>query len=92
LEAIRAGKAIVSTSVGAQGLDLSTYKAVAIANGIIPFANNVIRLLQHPEERVKLEREALAYAKALPTWDQASAGFANCYEEMATFGSKDTDA
>jgi glycosyltransferase involved in cell wall biosynthesis len=92
LEAISAGKAIVSTSVGAQGLDLSTYKAVTIANGVIPFANSVIRLLQYPEERVKLEREALAYAKALPTWDQASAGFAKCYEEMATFRSKNTDA
>jgi polysaccharide biosynthesis protein PslH len=92
LEAISAGKAIVSTSVGAQGLDLSTYKAVKIANGVIPFANSVIRLLQYPEERVKLEREALAYAKSLPTWDQASAGFARCYEEMATFRSKNTDA
>lgn len=83
LEAISAGKAIVSTSVGAQGLDLSTYKAVTIANGVIPFANSVIRLLLYPEERAKLEREALAYAKALPTWDQASSGFAKCYEEMA---------
>jgi glycosyltransferase involved in cell wall biosynthesis len=92
LEAISAGKAIVSTSVGAQGLDLSTYKAVTIANGVIPFANSVIRLLQYPEERAKLEREALAYAKALPTWDQASSGFAKCYEEMATFRSKNTDA
>ena len=92
LEAISAGKAIVSTSVGAQGLDLSTYKAVTIANGVIPFANSVIRLLQYPEERVKLEREALAYAQALHTWDQASAGFAKSYEEMATFRSKNTDA
>lgn len=83
LEAISAGKAIVSTSVGAQGLDLSTYKAVTIANGVIPFANSVIRLLLYPEERAKLEREALAYARALPTWDQASSGFAKCYEEMA---------
>lgn len=83
LEAISAGKAIVSTSVGAQGLDLSTYKAVTIANGVIPFANSVIRLLLYPEERAKLEREALAYAKALPTWDRASSGFAKCYEEMA---------
>ena len=92
LEAISAGKAIVSTSVGAQGLDLSTYKAVTIANGVIPFANSVIRLLLYPEERAKLEREALAYAKALPTWDQASAGFAKCYEEMANSRSKNTDA
>jgi glycosyltransferase involved in cell wall biosynthesis len=90
LEAISAGKAIVSTSVGAQGLDLSTYKAVRIADGVTFFANSVIRLLQYPQERLKLEREAMAYAKALPTWDQASEGFAKRYDEMATCRRKNT--
>jgi polysaccharide biosynthesis protein PslH len=90
LEALNAGKAIVSTSVGAQGLDLSTYKAVRVADGVTYFAQSVVRLLQHPEERVKLEREAMAYARDLPTWDQASEGFAKCYEEVAICTSKNT--
>jgi polysaccharide biosynthesis protein PslH len=90
LEALNAGKAIVSTSVGAQGLDLSTYKAVRVADGVTYFAQSVVRLLQHPEERVKLEREAMAYARDLPTWDQASEGFAKCYEEATICTSKNT--
>jgi polysaccharide biosynthesis protein PslH len=90
LEALNAGKAIVSTSVGAQGLDLSTYKAVKVADGATHFAQSVVRLLQHPEERVKLEREAMAYARDLPTWDQASEGFAKCYEEATICTSKNT--
>ena len=90
LEALNAGKAIVSTSVGAQGLDLSTHKAVKVADGVTHFAQSVVQLLQHPEERVKLEREAMAYARELPTWDQASEGFAKCYEEVTICSSKNT--
>ena len=29
------------------------------------------------------EKEALAYARTLPTWDQASDAFARLYEEIA---------
>ncbi|MDF2769721.1 MAG: glycosyltransferase [Nitrososphaeraceae archaeon] len=38
LEALNAGKAIVSTSIGAQGLDLSTYQAVSVADEAADFA------------------------------------------------------
>jgi glycosyltransferase involved in cell wall biosynthesis len=88
LEALKAGKAIVSTSIGAQGLDLSTDKAVMIANDVTHFALSVVRLLQYPEERHRLEQEALAYARSLPTWNNASEEFARCYEEIKTCGSK----
>jgi polysaccharide biosynthesis protein PslH len=83
LEALGHGKAIVSTSVGAQGLDLSTYRAVAVADGVRDFAENVVRLLAHPEERQIQERQALAYAGTLPTWDQVSEAFARLYDEMS---------
>src|ERR687897_3473599 len=69
LEALNAGKAIVSTSIGAQGLGSNTCQALTVANGVTHFAQSVIRLLQDPEERLKLERNALTYAKNLPTWD-----------------------
>ena len=36
------------------------------------FADNVVRLLVHPEERHIQERQALAYAGTLPTWDKVS--------------------
>jgi glycosyltransferase involved in cell wall biosynthesis len=86
LEALGFGKAIVSTSIGAQGLDLSTYRAVAVADEVTDFAENVVRLLVHPEERHIQQREALAYARTLPGWDQVSEAFERLYEEMANCG------
>lgn len=85
LEALGFGKAIVSSSVGAQGLDLSTYRAVAVADDQTHFAENVVRLLVQPEVRHTQEREALAYARTLPSWDQVSEAFARLYEEMAVY-------
>ena len=84
LEALKAGKAIVSTSIGAQGLDVTTCQAVIVADEVNDFVKNVVRFLQNPEERFKQERVALAYAQNLPTWDHASEAFVRCYEEMIT--------
>jgi glycosyltransferase involved in cell wall biosynthesis len=83
LEALAHGKAIVSTSIGTQGLDLSNYRAVAVADEATDFAENVVRLLVHPEERHTQERQALVYAATLPTWDQISEAFARLYHEMS---------
>jgi glycosyltransferase involved in cell wall biosynthesis len=83
LEALAHGKAIVSTSIGTQGLDLSNYRAVAVADEATDFAENVVRLLVHPEERHTQERQALVYAATLPTWDQISEAFARLYDEMS---------
>ena len=83
LEALSHGKAIVSTSIGAQGLDLSTHRAVVVADEARGFADNVVRLLVHPEERHIQERQALAYSGTLPTWDKVSQAFARLYDEMS---------
>jgi glycosyltransferase involved in cell wall biosynthesis len=83
LEALGFGKAIVSTSIGAQGLDLSTHRALAVADEVTDFAENVVRLLIHEDERRIQEREAVTYARTLPSWDQVSEGFAQLYKEMA---------
>ena len=82
LEALYSGKAIVSTSVGAQGLGSNTCQALTVANDVTHFAQSVVRLLQNPAERLKLERNAMIYAKSLPTWDHAAQAFVKCYEEM----------
>jgi glycosyltransferase involved in cell wall biosynthesis len=82
LEALGFGKAIVSTSIGAQGLDLSTYKAITIADEVSDFAEKAVRFLVHPNERHIQEQEALAYARTLPSWDQVSEAFARLYKEI----------
>jgi glycosyltransferase involved in cell wall biosynthesis len=85
LEALAYGKAIVSTSIGAQGLDLSTCQALTVADEVADFAKNVVRFLLHPEERRIQEREASAYARTLPSWDQVSEAFAQCYMEITDY-------
>ncbi|MFL6369542.1 MAG: glycosyltransferase family 4 protein [Nitrososphaeraceae archaeon] len=84
LEALNAGKAIVSTSVGAQGLDLTTHQALAIADGASDFAKKVIQFLLNPSERHRQEQEAQVYSKTLASWQQVSEQFANCYNEISS--------
>jgi polysaccharide biosynthesis protein PslH len=85
LEALNAGKAIVSTSIGAQGLDLSTHQALAIADVASDFAKKVVQFLVDPIKRYRQEQEALAYSKVLPSWQQVSQEFANFYDEMSSY-------
>lgn len=82
LEALNAGKAIVSTSIGAQGLNLSTYPSLTVADEVADFAEKVVRFLLDPQKRYRQEQQALAYASILPTWDQAIEAFVQCYKEI----------
>lgn len=82
LEALNAGKAIVSTSIGAQGLNLSTYPSLTVADEVADFAEKVVRFLLDPQKRYRQEQQALAYASILPTWDQATEAFIQCYKEI----------
>lgn len=85
LEALNAGKAIVSTSIGAQGLDLSTYPSLTVADEVADFAEKVVRFLLDPQKRYRQEQQALAYASILPTWDQATEAFVQCYKEIIDY-------
>ena len=82
LEALNAGKAIVSTSIGAQGLNLSTYPSLTVSDEVADFAEKVVRFLLDPQKRYRQEQQALAYASILPTWDQAIEAFVQCYKEI----------
>jgi glycosyltransferase involved in cell wall biosynthesis len=57
-----AAKAVVSTTVGAEGLDVSDGRDIVLADTPDRFAAAVIRLLQHAPERRRLEDEALSTA------------------------------
>jgi glycosyltransferase involved in cell wall biosynthesis len=81
LEALRAGKAIVSTSVGAQGLSVDN-PALCICDKIDDFAANVVRFLSNPQDRHRQEQEALLFAKTIPTWEKVKEKYIQCYNEM----------
>ena len=82
LEAIRAGKAIVTTSVGAQGLNLSDNRALCVSDKKLEFAKIVIKFLIDPEARYQQEKRALCFSKTLPGWDQVIEEYVRCYNKM----------
>jgi polysaccharide biosynthesis protein PslH len=60
LEACAAGRSVVSTSVGAEGLDLESGKEIILADEPTEFARSVIALLQDADQRKALGRSARA--------------------------------
>lgn len=65
IEGMAYGKAIVSTSVGAEGIDYTHNSNIIIANEATQFAHSVIELLQNKSLQLQLQTNAtkLAYQK-----------------------------
>jgi glycosyltransferase involved in cell wall biosynthesis len=61
-EAMAAGKAVISTTVGAEGLDYHDGRDILIADTPQLFAERVIDVLRDPQHRRSLEDAALALA------------------------------
>ena len=57
-EAMAAEKAVVSTSIGAEGLDVTDGRDILLADTAREFADSVIALLRDPVRRRQLERAA----------------------------------
>jgi len=84
LEALRHGKATVTTSVGAQGLRAGSGTAFVVADHANEFATEVVRLLEDPTRRRRLERAAANFAETLPTWDDGAEALMRCYDACRT--------
>lgn len=84
LDALAHGKAVVSTSVGAQGLGAAVRDAVAIADTPADMAAAIVDLFRDPGRRSELEHAALRHAATLPTWDDAAAALLDCYDRAAS--------
>jgi glycosyltransferase involved in cell wall biosynthesis len=82
IEALRRGKAIVSTHVGAQGLPGEARRAIVIADDPQEFAGAVTNLLLCRDDRRRRETEAAQAASRLPTWDAAAAALGSIYDEL----------
>ncbi|HEX2296015.1 MAG TPA: glycosyltransferase family 4 protein [Actinomycetota bacterium] len=83
LEAMGRGKAVVTTSVGAQGLGHVAGRAFVVEDQPAAFAHAVVSLLGDEDARRALEREARLAARMLPSWDDAAAALGRCYRELA---------
>lgn len=62
IEGMAYGKAIVSTSIGCEGIHCTHQKNILIADAPNDFLNSVVRLLKNNDERRTLEKEATTFA------------------------------
>ncbi len=86
LDAMAMGKAIVSTTVGADGLDLANGREIILADAPALFARSVMRLLDDPEARQALGRSARERAVAGYSWKRIGRDLQALYEEIALGG------
>ena len=74
-EAMAMAKAMVSTSIGAEGLDVTSGRDLLIADDAPSFASAILELLRQPELRHTYEQNAAALA-ARYDWSQIARRFA----------------
>ncbi len=72
-EAMAAGKAVISTTIGAEGLPTESGRHLLIADGAEAFADAVVRLIREPDLRRRIEREARTLVTTHYDWSVAAA-------------------
>ena len=81
-EAMAMSKAVVSTSVGAEGLPVSHGRDVVIADGPGPFAESVVRMIRDVDARRRIERAARRLVVEKYDWSAAAADFENALDKL----------
>jgi sugar transferase (PEP-CTERM/EpsH1 system associated) len=74
-EAMAMGKAVVSTTVGAEGLPVTHGRDILIADDPPTFARHVIQLLKNPDSRVRLGAVARQLVEQRYSWHAAAERF-----------------
>jgi glycosyltransferase involved in cell wall biosynthesis len=69
LEALACGLPVVSTTVGAEGLNLAPEQHLHIADDVDGFAGAILRCLRAPEEAAEMGLRGLAFVRAHYDWD-----------------------
>jgi glycosyltransferase involved in cell wall biosynthesis len=82
IEGMAYGKAIVSTSVGAEGINIESGKNILIADKADDFADKVVFLLQHPQERKRIEMEVAKFAEENFDNSKVGAGLVKFYGSL----------
>jgi sugar transferase (PEP-CTERM/EpsH1 system associated) len=82
-EAMAAGKAVVSTTVGAEGLPAEPDRHLLIADGAEAFTAAVVRVLREPALRHSLERDARALVLDHYDWAIAAARLEHSLSDAA---------
>jgi len=88
LEAMAAGKAVVTSGLAASGLDLTDGVQVAFAESDEEFATAIVRLVGDIGERGRLGAEARHYAVDNLGWNARVNEFESLYRSLLEAGSR----
>jgi polysaccharide biosynthesis protein PslH len=88
-EAMAMGKAVISTSVGAEGLPVRAGENILLADTPSDFANSVISLLSDPSHRRRLSISARTLVQEKYGWPRVAEDFARTlHETVNAFSSR----
>jgi sugar transferase (PEP-CTERM/EpsH1 system associated) len=83
-EAMAMSKAVVSTSVGAEGLPVRAGENILLADTPNDFAYSVVSLLRDPNERKRLGTSARALVQEKYSWPKVAETFARTLQDVIT--------
>jgi glycosyltransferase involved in cell wall biosynthesis len=78
-ESMAAGVAVVSTTIGAEGLDIDPPVNIRIGNSAERLAEECVELLEHPDARRRLAEAGLELVRSRFSWDKV----VNRFEQAA---------
>jgi polysaccharide biosynthesis protein PslH len=81
-EAMSMAKAVVSTSIGAEGLPVKNDEHLVIADGPAKFAENTLRLLSAPPLRAQIGQAARELVEMNYSWNTVSQAFTDVLENV----------
>ena len=86
-EAMSMGKAVVSTTVGAEGLPVTPGRHLVLADEPAAFARAIVELIRDGERRRRLELEARRLVVERYDWSAVATDFEDALERLCRIGS-----
>jgi glycosyltransferase involved in cell wall biosynthesis len=83
-EAMAMSKAVVSTSVGAEGLPVRNGENILLADTPNDFAHSVVSLLRDANQRKRLGTSARALVQEKYSWSKVAESFASTLQDVIT--------
>ena len=90
LDAMSSGKAIVSTSIGCEGLDVRPGEHLVVADTAGDFAAETVALLRNPERRRQLGTAARSRVQTRYAWSVVGEHLFNAYRQAITHHARST--
>lgn len=82
LNALSMGKAVVSTSIGCEGIDVENGKNIYVADTKNEFAQRIVELLEDSNKRDKLGEAGLLLVREKYQWERVAEQIENEYERI----------